>query len=215
MPVAQAVRPVMWSPISDAAGMPRAGSMKPSVQQFHLRFAQLGPSVRGCRAALRDRWMGGVALFAYLFGSLGLAAPAAIRPASAVRVGCCCPAADVDSGVCCCAGKSNASSCCSNSTAVRPTRQGAAVHIASMEARTSSCCQGDADKERAGFRLLACPCGQSAADEYLLCGDPRLTADGAAVLLIGDHAQLALPAVPLWSGKTDRPPIPPPRTLCG
>lgn len=179
--------------------------------------ACLGRNLRRVGDCAGRRWIGALALAAYLFGSLGLAAPAPLRHSLLARVGCSCPSADVQSGVCCCAGKPGGQSCCAQQPAADESRSPQVEELNSSESNgtQAGCCSRPADDGDAGPQIAACPCGSSGGDEILMCGDPRLVVPAVGICL--DHASqpLLTGLTPFRDGRAHQPPTPPPRAICG
>jgi hypothetical protein len=152
-----------------------------------------------------------LALAAYLFGSLGMTAPAAVlsggNPGTRLA-GCACPDADVRTGLCCCSGKAIARPCCASRRSQPETEQ-------REHGRAGSCCSKQDSGDEPGLRFTSCPCGHSGPDQYLLCGDPRLTADPVQFRLQSEYSDIAAAADTDRERIALRPPTPPPRSIGG
>lgn len=162
-------------------------------------------------AHLRRRWVGLLALAAYLLGSLGVTRPG-IPLTQTVTAGCCCPSADVQTGVCCCSGKVKLGACCSQTAAApRSDDEKASAGPAGHDRPSSSCCSKPTGDDSVGLQFTACPCGPGAPDQFLLCGDPRLPVPGVTVSIAEEASRLPATSAAQCNAPAHEPPTPPPR----
>ena len=187
--------------------------MRRSIRHSWFRRVRRLPPARCGFGVSYRRCAGMLALAAYLFGSAGLAAPAAVsivvQSGDARPARCSCPDADVRSGSCCCTGKVVARTCCTNRLAP------AASEPSESSRSGSACCAKHDSNDDAGLRLTSCPCGPTGPDQYLLCGDPRLSTDPIHFQPQPDLSAIATAPNSDRGRLTHEPPTPPPRSIGG
>lgn len=206
----------------------RMGGTGPRQSMWHSARLSVTATARLLRRSIRRamtvrrRAIAAVALLAYLSGSLGLAAPAAPhvsdRPALQPP-GCACPDQAIRAGTCCCSVTVVPRPCCAqrmaDSERKQAVREPGTIGSSHESDSRGSCCARETPRQPAHPQFNSCHCGHGGPDQYLLCGDPRLSADRVRFRFMPDSSKVTTSAHWEAARSAHEPPTPPPRSIGG